>query len=151
MNADLVTSAMRTVLAKEWAAPARSPQSLLSNEGWQMQIWSKGGCRQAERATVFLSDQRQKEWNNWLLGEGPLPFTGERAVRANDRRRGDLTFLEGGKSATNNPSRFVGGRRDATANRSHLRSYRPGHRSRKRYLCFKSRGDLELIKVTLRL
>ena len=67
--------------------------------------------RQGERATVSLSDQRQKEWNNWLLGEGPLPFTGERAVRANDRRRGDLTFLEGGKSATNNPSRFVG---DAT-------------------------------------
>ena len=24
---------------------------------------------QGERATVSLSDQRQKEWNNWLLGE----------------------------------------------------------------------------------
>ena len=33
---------------------------------------------QGERATVFLSDQRQKEWNNWLLGEGPLSRESER-------------------------------------------------------------------------
>ena len=36
--------------------------------------------RQGERATVSLSDQRQKEWNNWLLGEGPLSRESERFV-----------------------------------------------------------------------
>ena len=54
-----------------------------------MQFVEGGECRfgqrqdadgQSERATVFLSDQRQKEWNNWLLGEGPLSRESERFV-----------------------------------------------------------------------
>ena len=38
--------------------------------------------RQTDRETDIQSDQRQKVWNNWLLGAGGggSPFTGERFV-----------------------------------------------------------------------
>ena len=75
-----------------------------------MQIWSKTGCRPTDRARERRSFCQIRGRKSGIIGFwGRVPFHGRAsAVRANDRRRGDLTFLEGEKSATNNPSRFVG-------------------------------------------
>ena len=118
-----------------------------------IQFVEGGECRFGQREDADRQRERRSFCQIRGRKSGIIGFWGRvtfhgRAVRANDRRRRDLTFLEG---KVQRIIRHASSAAGATANRSHLRGYRPGHRSRKRYLRFKSRGDLELIKVTLRL
>ena len=87
--------------------------SLASVTDSAMQFVEGGECRFGQRQDADGQGERRslcqiRGRKSGIIGFwGRVPFHG-RAVRANDRRRGDLTFLERGKSATNNPSRFVG-------------------------------------------